>query len=86
MGILNSNDVKRRKSKGSRTIFNKKAQVIICASILFKAEQYHEFECDLLVLCDMHLYTNQGAYELFRQIVNKTSPARILGLHNTFNF
>lgn len=48
---------------------------------LFKCEEYHEFECDLLLMGDMHLYHNQNPF--ISKIIAKTNPNRVLGLYHT---
>jgi hypothetical protein len=48
---------------------------------LFKCEEYHEFECDLLLVDDLHLYHGQSAF--ISKIISKTNPNRVLGLYHT---
>jgi hypothetical protein len=48
---------------------------------IFKAERYLEFNCDLLLLLDLHLYLEKQ--ELLKLAVDKCNPGRFLALYST---
>ena len=59
----------------------KKLKLLFITPTLFKCEEYHEFECDLLIVGDMHLFQNNA--QLISKFVAKTNPNRMLGLYHT---
>ena len=59
----------------------KKLKLMFITPNLFKCEEYHEFECDLLLVDDLHLYHGQSSF--ISKIISKTSPNRVLGLYHT---
>ena len=59
----------------------KKLKLLFITPSLFKCEEYHEFECDLLIIGDMHLYHRHA--QLLQKFVAKANPNRMLGLYHT---
>ena len=59
----------------------KKLKLLFITPTLFKCEEYHEFECDLLIVGDMHLYHNST--QLISKFIAKTNPNRVMGLYHT---
>ena len=83
-GFLNPNMSNEDKVKVLELYELKKLKLLFISPSLFKAEEYHQFECDLLLMLDLHLYTkNQASEEFFNKVVEKSSPGKVLGLHST---
>lgn len=59
----------------------KKLKLLFITPSLFKCEEYHEFECDLLIVGDMHLYHKHSQF--LAKVITKTNPNRMLGLYHT---
>lgn len=59
----------------------KKTKLFFINPSLFKLEEYHEFDCDLLVLGDLHLF--KKSTDFMEKIIEKCSPNRVLGLYST---
>lgn len=59
----------------------KKLKLLFITPSLFRCEEYHEFECDLLMVGDMHLYHKHSQF--LTKMIAKTNPNRMLGLYHT---
>lgn len=59
----------------------KKLKVLFITPALLHCEEYHSFECDLLMIPDMQLYQNHKA--LISKAIDRCNPNRVLGLYHT---
>lgn len=80
-GFLSANQDAEDKVRVLELYELKKLKLLFITPSLFKCEEYHEFECDLLMVGDMHLYFNHS--QLLQKMVAKTNPNRMLGLYHT---
>jgi hypothetical protein len=80
-GFLSANQEPDEKVRVLELYELKKLKLLFITPSLFKCEEYHEFECDLLIVGDMHLYHDHSPF--ISRLVAKTNPNRMLGLYHT---
>ena len=59
----------------------RKLKLLFLTPSLLACEDYHRFECDLLIAPDLQLYHNNQS--LLHKAISATNPGRILGLYHS---